>query len=200
MPIQSNNGQSAAEWDKCNMFRILAKYSRRRARDMSRFCVARQGATVVEFALIAPAFLAVLIAIFQTAIFLFGQMVLQTAADQAGRYFMTGQAQNGGWTASTIQTEICPTIQALFTCANVIVVVQNYSSFAAANTSAPQLYSNGQPVTNFAFDPGTPGEIMVVQLVYQWSVVSGPLGFVLSNLPNSAAEIIGVTAFRVEPY
>ena len=182
------------------MFQILAKYSRRRARDISRFCSSRKAATAVEFALIAPAFLAVLIAIFQTAIFLFAQSVLQTAADQAGRYFMTGQAQNGAWSASTLQTKICPTIQALFTCGNVIVVVQNYASFAAANTSAPQLYSNGQPVTNFAFDPGTPGEIMVVQLVYQWSVVSGPLGFVLSNLPNSASEIIGVTAFRVEPY
>jgi len=39
-----------------------------------------------------------------------------------------------------------------------------------------------------------------VQLVYQWSVVSGPLGFVLSNLPNSMAQITGVAAFRVEPY
>jgi hypothetical protein len=26
------------------------------------------------------------------------------------------------------------------------------------------------------------------------------LGFVLANLPNSAAEMMGVTAFRVEPY
>ncbi len=193
--------QTAAEWDKGGMFRLLAKYSRRRARDMSRFCVAGQGAFAVEFALIAPVFLGVLIAIFETALFLFAQTVLQTAADQAGRYFMTGQAQNGGWTASNIQTEICPTIQALLTCSNVIVVVQNYSSFAAANTSAPALYNgNGTPITSFAYDPGTPGEIMVVQLVYKWSVVGGPLGFVLSNLPNSAAEIIGVTAFRVEPY
>ena len=182
------------------MFRFLAKYSRRRARDISRFCGARQGATAVEFALIAPAFFGLLIAVFETALFLFAQMNLQTAANQAGRYFMTGQAQNGGWTASTIQTNVCPTIQALLTCGNVQVVVQNYASFAAANTSAPQLYSNGQPVTTFAYNPGTPGEVMVVQLVYQWSVVSGPLGFVLSNLPNGAAEIVGVAAFRVEPY
>ena len=182
------------------MLRILVKYSRRRARDISRFCGARQGATAVEFALIAPAFLAVLIALFQTAIFLFAQMALQNAAAEAGRYFMTGQAQNGNWTASNIQSKVCPMIQALMTCANVIVVVQNASSFAAANTSAPALYSGGQPITSFTYAPGTPGEIMVVQLVYQWSVVSGPLGFVLSNLPNSAAEIMGVTAFRVEPY
>jgi len=192
--------QTAAERDKGGMFRFLAKYSRRRARDISRFCRARQGATAVEFALIAPAFFALLIAIFQTAIFMFAQMVLQEAAEEAGRYFLTGQAQNGNWTASNIQTKVCPMIQALMTCANVIVVVQNASSFSAANTSAPALYSGGQPITSFTYAPGTPGEIMVVQLVYKWSVISGPLGFVLSNLPNSAAEIMGVTAFMVEPY
>jgi len=182
------------------MLRSLVKFFRRGAREVSRFGSGRQGATAVEFALIAPALLAVLIALFQTAVFLFAQMTLQTAAVQAGRYFLTGQAQNGGWTATTIQNKICPQIQALFTCANVIVVAQSYASFAAASTSAPQLYSGGQPVTSFAFDPGTPGEVMVVQLVYKWSVVSGPLGFVLSNLPNNAAEMMGVTAIRVEPY
>jgi hypothetical protein len=39
-----------------------------------------------------------------------------------------------------------------------------------------------------------------VQLVYPWSVVTGPLGFAMSMLPNGAAEMMGVTAFRVEPY
>jgi hypothetical protein len=41
---------------------------------------------------------------------------------------------------------------------------------------------------------------MVVQLIYQWSVVGGPLGFILSNLPNGSAEVMGISAFRVEPY
>jgi Flp pilus assembly protein TadG len=167
---------------------------------MSRFCFARQGATAVEFALIAPAFLGVLLAMIQTAVFLFAQATLQTAAVQAGRYFMTGQAQNGNWTATTVQNQICPMIQALFTCSNVIVIVQNYSSFAASSTSAPQLYNGSQAITNWTFSPGTPGSVMVVQLVYKWSVISGPLGFALSNLPNNAAEVMGVSAFRVEPY
>ncbi len=193
--------QTAAEWDKGGMFRLLAKYSRRRARDISRFCGARQGTLVVEFALIAPAFLALLVALLETALFLFAQMALQNAAMEAGRYFMTGQAQNGKWTASTLQTKVCPVIQALMSCGSVVVVVQTSSSFANANTSAPALYNNnGQPITSFTYAPGTPGEVMVVQLVYQWSVVDGPLGFVLSSLPNGAAELMGVTAFRVEPY
>ncbi len=176
----------------------LTKYLRRGVAGISRFRKAERGATAVEFALIAPAFLATLIAVFQTCIFLFAQMALQNAAVQAGRYFMTGQAQNGGWSASTVVSKVCPS--ALFTCSNMILVVQSASSFASANTSAPELYNGSTPVTSFAYDPGTPGEVMVVQLSYPWSVVSGPLGFLLSNLPNGAAQMTGTSAFRVEPY
>jgi len=178
----------------------LAKYVRRRATVFSRFYAARHGATAVEFALIAPVFLATLVALLQTCIFLFAQMALQNAANEAARYFMTGQAQNNNWSASTVVGKVCPSV--LFNCSNLFIVVQNYSSFAAANTSAPQMYSNGTLLaqSSYAYDAGTPGEVMVVQLVYPWSVIGGPLGFVLSNLPNNAAEMMGVSAFRVEPY
>jgi Flp pilus assembly protein TadG len=180
----------------------LAKYLRRRAEDISRFRGASRGATAVEFALLAPVFIATLVAFFQTTVFLFAQAALQDAAVQAARYFMTGQAQNGSWTATNIQQKVCTNtaLSILFNCSNLIVVVQTYSDFASANTASPQLYNNGQPVTTFAYSPGTPGDVMVVQLVYKWSVVSAPLGFALSNLPNGAAEMVGVSAFRVEPY
>jgi hypothetical protein len=41
---------------------------------------------------------------------------------------------------------------------------------------------------------------MVVQLIYQWPIVSGPFGYVLSSLGNGHTEMMGVSAFRVEPY
>lgn len=180
------------------MMRKLTRYFPRGAGAIRRFCKVTHGATAVEFALIAPILIAVLVAVLQTCIFLFAQVVLQDAAVQAGRYFMTGQAQNGGWTASNIISNVCPS--ALFNCNNMYVVVQNYSSFSSANTSAPAMYSGGQPVTSYAYNPGTQGDVMVVQLIYAWPVVSAPFGFNLSNLPNNAAEIMGVSAFRVEPY
>ena len=87
------------------------------------------------------------------------------------------------------KTQVCQNyLPALFDCNSLIVIVQSYSSFASANTSAPQLYNAGQPVTTWAYSPGTQGQVMVVQLVYPWSVVSGPLGFVLANLPNRAPK------------
>ncbi len=182
---------------------MLRKLGRLLRRNAGRFRDARQGATVVEFALIAPAFIGLLIAIFETTLFLFAQANLQSASMEAGRLFMTGQAQNSSMTQSQFISAVCPMLGPMFNCNNLIVVAQNYSSFAAANTSAPQLY-NAQGQANsqssFAFSPGNPGDVMIVQLVYPWPVVGGPLGFTLANLPNNAAEMMGVTAFRVEPY
>jgi Flp pilus assembly protein TadG len=182
------------------MLRNLQRYYRYCLRSVARLCASEQGATAIEFAILAPAFLATLIAVLVTALFLFAQASLQTAAVQAGRLFMTGQAQT--LSQSSFKTEICTNyLASVFDCNSLIVVVQSYSSFASANTSAPALYnSQGQAVSTWAYTPGLPGQIMVVQLVYPWSVVNGPLGFALANLPNGTAEMMGVSAFRVEPY
>jgi Flp pilus assembly protein TadG len=185
------------------MFRSLPKYLQRLARKVSRFACTEKGTTAVEFALIAPPFLATLIAILEVTLFLFAQMALQNAAVEAARYFLTGQAQNASppWTASQIVTKVCPPV--LFNCSNLFISVQNYTSFAGANTSTPSMYNgSGQALTQsgYTYDPGTPGEVMVVQLVYAWPVFPAPLGFSLANLQNGTAEIMGVSAFRVEPY
>ncbi len=182
------------------MMRKLRRHCRYWMLAVARLRTAEQGATAVEFALIAPAFLATLIAVLQTAVFLFAQASLQSAATQASRLFMTGQAQN--LSQSAFKTQVCQNyLPALFNCNSLVVVVQNYSSFSGANTSAPALYdANGNAVNTWAYSPGSQGQVMVVQLVYPWMTVRGPLGYVLGNLPNGAAEMMGVSAFRVEPY
>lgn len=180
------------------MLKHLATWPRRCARHLSHFCRARRGATAVEFALIAPAFLATVIAIIQTAVVLFAQQTLQTAAMEAGRLFLTGQAQNNSWTASQLITQICPMVQPLLNCASLQV---NVTSGSNASTAVPTLTFSGSKITNtFSYTPGTPGQLMVVQLIYAWSTVDGPLGFTLANLPNGMTEVVGVSAFRVEPY
>jgi Flp pilus assembly protein TadG len=180
----------------------LADYLRRHAKLTGRFCRAEGGATAVEFAIIGPAFIATLIAALQVCIVLFAQLAIQNAAVEAGRYFMTGQAQSGNWSASTIVGMVCPT--ALFNCTNMYIVVQDYSSFAAANTSPPAMYNGSTPNTqaNYSFNNtgAAPTDIVVVQLVYAWPVITGLFGFNISNLPNNQIQLTGVTAIRVEPY
>jgi Flp pilus assembly protein TadG len=184
------------------MLRNLAKLFRCRRRDISRFRAAQQGATAVEFALIAPAFLGTLIAVFEVTIYLFAQQTLQTAAVETGRLIMTGQAQNSNLTQAQFANDVCPLIQALFNCNNLMINVQNYATFSAANPSAPTLTynGNGSVANTWSYNLGSPGQVMIVQLIYQWPIVGGPLGFMLPSLGNGTTEIMGISAFRIEPY
>jgi Flp pilus assembly protein TadG len=184
----------------------LIAYLRRQGRGVSRFSRTGDGATAVEFALVAPALIALLIAIFEVMYFLFAQQTLQTAAGEFGRMFMTNQ---GPAQASTINgsgnlkttSSVCNIIQPLLSCAAVMVDVNSYDSLCGADTSMPTLTYNGSGnITNtWSYTAGAPGQIVVIRLIYQLSTIKGPLGFVLSNLSNANMEVMGVTAVRVEP-
>jgi Flp pilus assembly protein TadG len=183
--------------------RNLAKLSRRCTRAIIRFGVAQRGTTAVEFALVAPLLIALLVAIFQVTLFLFAQMNLQNAAVQAGRLIMTGQVQNAGTSQSAFLTkDVCPLLGPMFTCTNVYANVQSYINFSSASTTEPTLTyaGNGSVNNTWAYSPGSPGQVMVVQIIYQWPIIGGTLHAVLPNLGNGYAEMMGVTAFRVEPY
>jgi Flp pilus assembly protein TadG len=184
----------------------LLAYLRHCGRRISRFGSTHDGAMAVEFAIIAPALLASVVAIFELMYFLFAQQALQTAAVEAGRLFMTNQgpAQNqmvNGQGQLLSSSSICNIIQPLLSCSAVMVDVQSTGSYCGSDASMPTLTYDGQGNVNntWNFSAGTPGQIVVIRLIYQLSNLKGPLGFVLSNLSNGKMEVMGVTAIRVEP-
>jgi Flp pilus assembly protein TadG len=182
--------------------RNLARLFRRCARTVIRFGVARRGVTAVEFAMVAPLLIGLLVAIFQVTFFLFAQMNLQNAAVSVGRLIMTGQVQNAGTSqANFLTNDVCPLLGPMFICTKVYANVQSYTDFSGASTAEPTLtFNNGSVSNTWAYNLGTPGQVMVVQLIYQWPIISGPLHAVLPNLGNGNAEMMGITAFRIEPY
>jgi Flp pilus assembly protein TadG len=178
------------------------------------------GTATVEFAIVAVPFLALVFAILETAFIFFAQQALENAADAAGRLIMTGQAQsnyqNSGqpMTASQFKTAACAAISGILNCnSNLIVDVQTYSSFAAANsgnaTSAP-LNAQGVLQVNPSsppFDMGGPGDIVVVVLMYQWPAWVTLPGLTSlmdlasgSNQPVSGRLLMATSVFVNEPY
>jgi Flp pilus assembly protein TadG len=158
----------------------------------------RSGATAVEFAIIAPVFLALLYAILQTALVFFAQQVLQTATTQAARLIMTGQAQSGNYTASQFQQAVCTDATSLFNCSGIYVNVETASSFSSISMLNP--VSNGTfSSTGMSYSPGGTGDIEVVQVFYEWPVWTGPLGFSLSNASGNKHVLVATAAFRNEP-
>ena len=172
------------------------------------FAGCRKGATTVEFALVATPFIALLVAIIQTFIVFFAQRVLDEVTEEASRYIMTGEAQGGSMTQSSFANYLCTSantatlVSTLFTCSNIMINVQNYSSFSSANTTTPTLTynSNGTVSNSWSYSAGNPGDIVVVQVMYQWPVVLGPLSFNLGNLSNGDRLLISTAVFKNEPY
>ena len=50
------------------------------------------------------------------------------------------------------------------------------------------------------YDAGGPGDIVLVQVFYQWPLVLGPLSFSLANTASGTRLMIGTAVFRNEPY
>jgi Flp pilus assembly protein TadG len=193
------------DWQTEYIMRNLARLSRRCARAIIRFGVAQRGVTAVEFALVAPLLIGLLVAIFQVTFFLFAQMNLQNAAVSVGRLIMTGQVQNAGTSqANFLTNDVCPLLGPMFTCSKVYANVQSYTNFSGASTTAPTLTYNGSGAVNntWAYSLGNSGQVMVVQLIYQWPIISGPLHAVLPSISGNTgyAEMMGISAFRIEPY
>jgi Flp pilus assembly protein TadG len=159
----------------------------------------RRGATAVEFGLVAAPFVGILIVILEAALVFFAQEVLQTATTDAARLIMTGQAQTSSLTQSQFQQDVCADAAVLFNCAGIYVNVQTFSSFSAMTQLSP-LQSGTFNSGTLNYSMGTAGDIMLVQVFYQWPVILGPLNFVLSNMNGNYRLLVGTAVFRNEPY
>ena len=169
-------------------------------RIMRRFVRREDGAAAVEFAMVAAPFLALVFAIMETAIVFFASQALETAVSDSARLIMTGQAQSGSFDQAKFKTEVCKKIYGLFDCTGgVHVDVKKYTGFSSIALTPP-VDANGNLVQNFTYQPGGPGDIVVVRLFYQWPVYISLLGFNLADMSGGKRLLAATAAFRNEPY
>ena len=169
-------------------------------RIVRRFMRRKDGAAAVEFAMVAAPFLALVFAIIETALVFFAGQVLETAAADSARLVMTGQAQKQGLNQTQFKQSVCSKVFGLFDCdGGVKVDVRTYSSFSDANMNKP-IDANGNLINNFTYQPGGPGDIVVVRLLYEWPVYVSLLGLNLSDMAGNKRLIMATSAFRNEPF
>ncbi len=136
-----------------------------------RFVRKEDGSAAVEFALVAMPFLALIFAILETALVFFSGQALETAVADASRLIMTGQAQTQGMSQTTFKDAVCARIFGLFDCqSGVYVDVKTFSVLHQRRRCRRPIDSQGNLQNNFDYQPGGPGDIVVVRLFYQWPI------------------------------
>ncbi|WP_375311441.1 TadE/TadG family type IV pilus assembly protein [Bradyrhizobium sp. A5] len=174
---------------------------RRRRKFCADFARDGDGATAVEFALVAAPFLALLIALLQTFVVFFAQQLLESVVRQSSRLVMTGQVKEQAMTQDAFKQKVCDQVVIFFTCSGLMVDLQVANSWSTADTSMPPLSfdATGAVKNTWKFEPGDIGDIVVLRVTYVWPVVLGPLGFNLSNLSSGNRQIMASAAFQNEP-
>lgn len=167
---------------------------------LRRFLRRKDGATAVEFGIVALPFFALMFAIIETAMVFFAGQVLETVVADSGRLILTGQAQSKKFDAAQFKTEVCAKVYGLFDCEGGLQVdVRTYASFAAVDTAKP-IDADGKLTFTPTYAPGGPGEIVVVRLAYAWPIQVSLLGYSLGDLAGGSRLLLATAAFRNEPY
>jgi Flp pilus assembly pilin Flp len=183
---------------------------RRRRRLISRFVKNREGATAVEFGLVALPFFALLFAIIETALIFWSTQVLETAVADAARKIYTGQfqAEHGdindpNLVAEKFREDLCSRVTALFDC-NAIVevdITRIGDRFPATGLPLPVIDGNfDAEAGGFGYDQTGPSDIVVVRAAMQYPVFVSLMNPAQSNLNNGKRLIMASSAFRNEPF
>jgi len=178
---------------------------------------ANKGSVAIEFAMLAPVFLVILMATIETGVIFFAQTTLQNAVNDAARLVKTGQTScfttdSGGKclgiTADQFRKQICDEVVILLhTCnkdtngnSDLQFDVNAYSAgFGGVSNSSP-LDSDGNLPNLTAFNTGRACDVVLVRAFYRWPIVTPLLGTLLGNMKGSNHLLATAAAFRSEPY
>ena len=160
------------------------------------------GSPAVEFALVFPIFVGVVLATLQAGSIFLVKAFFESGAEAAARVVLTNQT--GGLTAAQFQTEICNQLTGLFTCGELTVELEPMPA-GTTNISAllPTFDSRGNVVGTPAVDVGASAAPsctdMLLVVMYPWPVYGGPLGLNFSNMGNGKMLMTSTQVFRTEP-
>jgi len=133
------------------------------------------GVAAIEFAMLAPMFIAMMLVITFVGVLFMAKAQLDYTTQKVARLVMTGQVTS----QSQLQTAICNLTGALLSCNSIMANLTAYTGnqLDSINTSTATLtYDQSGAVSNtWNAQFGAAGSIMVLQLMYQYPTIVGPM-------------------------
>jgi len=176
---------------------------------------ARDGITSIEFALIAPVFLLMIMGIIEFSLIMFTSVVLESATNSTSRLGKTGYIAPGSTRQQEIVNNVNNRTAGLLDPAKITVTTEVYSTFNNVGQPEPCIKPTtppcpGTPGVNFtdingngvwdadmgAAGLGNPGDVVVYTVSYPWTIVTP----IVSAVIGKTFMITARTVVRNEPY
>lgn len=177
----------------------------------------RQGASVVEFSMLAMPLILTLVGIIEVALILFVNVLLEGSVRDAARYGITGYTSGGLDRESMIRKVIKDRTAGLVDMNKIRIETLVYQSFSdigkpepfVDNSPANGTYDVGESFTDIngnnkwdadmgAVGLGGPGAVVVYRVSYDWPLLTGLLTPLLGS--HGYVSLTVSTAVRNEPF
>lgn len=175
----------------------------RRAKKLNRlvrqFGRKQDGATAVEFAIVAFPFCALLLVVFEVAAVLFTDIALQNGVTNAARLIRTGQVQTQGITQASFRQIVCDNIASYVECSKIRLDI---SKSAALPITSKNMMTVPEDEAQ-KWEVGGPSEWVIVQARYDWKLFIPAISQMANYTNGSNEKVRRLTAgaiFRNEPY
>ncbi len=162
-----------------------------------------EGATAIEFAMVAGPFLMLLFGIIGVGLFFFTTFSLENSVETAARQLRTGALQQSGSSdpASDFKTAVCSSLPGFITCSEVTTNVLSFSNYAAITAnSIPSCTNAAGALATPVFTPGQQNAVVVAWACYKWKVAKDIPFINLGNQGDGSRLIQATTTFQTEPY
>lgn len=168
-----------------------------------RYLRRRDGATAVEFALLALPLVTLIFGLLEICMVFTKQGVLEYATSQAARKVRTGQAQQstGDSPEEVFQQALCESAAFLIDCDDVQYQVQSMEDFAEANDAPPPTFDEDGNLENQAFDPGGSNGVVMIRTTYRHPIITPLMQPLLANGGTGSSRLmISTVVLQTEPY
>ena len=157
----------------------------------------------MEFALLAFPFFILLFGILEIGMLLLLDAVVETAVSDAGRLVRTGQAQQDNMDRDAIKLKLCARMSVFAAdCPSRafidVRVVDNFST--PPGPDADPLASGAFDVSKTIYQPGGPGDRVLVRIWYKQPIITPLIAQAVSRTTDNNAYLTTALAFRNEPY
>ncbi|WEX77528.1 pilus assembly protein [Sinorhizobium numidicum] len=177
----------------------------------------RQGATAIEFAVLALPFFVIVFASIETFVAFAGEQLLANATDTLARKIRTGEIRLGTTTPEQFRQAFCDEISILMPCSATEVTdaeklhldireITDLTNFPEAVPRVGSASSSDLDTSGFQFAPGGPKAFTMVRAYYRWEVITDLIRPYVTNLRPAGSSMprdflmVATATFRNEDY
>lgn len=163
-----------------------------------------RGATMIEFALLAPIFFALLAAILETALLFLAAQVFESAVQDATRAIRVGRASQEVWSVDEFKDAVCDRLFGLFgNCSDMYISVTQLNNFNAIDPGLPldpDCTENCDWTEDDVWTAGASSAVMQIQAYYRYPTILQIGPFAQNALGDGRRLLSAATVFRNEPF